>query len=203
MSITLVPSKDNNLFQESGNLSNGVGPHFFVGRTGVAGMNKVRRGILAFAITSNIPPGASIQSVTLTLNLSRAGTDKPTQVVTLHKLLADWGEAGSNSGSGGMGSPAQRGDATWTHTFFDTGTWSNPGGDFVPASAATPVGGEGSYSWSSGQMALDVQSWLDAPATNSGWLLKGDESAKSARRFDSKDNGDPAVRPVLHVVYRP
>ena len=73
----------------------------------------------------------------------------------------------------------------------------------MSASAAVSVGGEGTYGWSSGQMVLDVQSWLDVPAGNLGWLLKGDESAKSAKRFDSKDNGDSAVRPVLNVVYRP
>ena len=166
-------------------------------------MDKIRRGVLAFAIKSNIPAGASIQSATLTLNLSRSGSGKPTQAITVHRLLADWGEAGSNSGSSGVGAAAQAGDATWTHSFFDTGTWSSPGGDFTSASAVASVGGEGSYGWSSGQMVADVQNWLDAPGGNFGWLLRGVESEKSARRFDSRENGDPAVRPLLEVIYLP
>ena len=207
LSQQLSPLKDNTLFESSsGNLSNGAGPHIWVGRTGISGGEKLQRGVLAFDISGNIPPGASIQSATLTLNLSKAGSGKPTQAVTVHRLLADWGEGGSNSGSGGGGASAQAGDATWIHTFFSTSTWSNPGGDFVSSPSATmPVGGEngeGFYSWgSTTQMVADIQSWLDAPATNLGWLLRGVESVRSARRFDSKENVDPNVRPVLLVEY--
>jgi hypothetical protein len=46
------------------------------------------------------------------LNRSRVGNRN----VALHKVLADWGEAGS-SGSGD-GADSQTGDATWLHKFF-------------------------------------------------------------------------------------
>ena len=71
-------------------------------------------------------------------------------------------------------------------------------------SATTSVGGEdgeGLYSWTSQAMARDVQSWLDEPGGNFGWLLKGVESDRSARRFDSKENSTPSNRPVLQLEY--
>ena len=36
-------------------------------------------------------------------------------------------------------------------------------------------------------MVADVQSWLDNPATNFGWLVLGDESdILTAKRFDTQ-----------------
>ena len=49
----------------------------------------------------------------------------------------------------------------------------------------------------------DVQSWLDSPAANFGWLLLGNESiSQTTKRFDSKDNEEEANRPVLAVEYQ-
>ena len=39
------------------------------------------------------------------------------------------GEGASNAGDpGGMGAPAVVNDATWVHTFYNTGFWIAPGG---------------------------------------------------------------------------
>ena len=47
----------------------------------------------------------------------------------------------------------------------------------------------------------DVQSWLDDPASNFGWLVLGDESEIStAKRFDTRESASP---PVLTIIYRP
>jgi hypothetical protein len=51
-------------------------------------------------------------------------------------------------------------------------------------------------------MVADVQSWLDEPSGNHGWCVVGDETtAPSAKRFDSREHFDPAMRPVLTVDY--
>ena len=51
-------------------------------------------------------------------------------------------------------------------------------------------------------MVSDVQSWLDTPATNFGWIILTDElSTGSAKKFDSREHNTPADRPVLVVVY--
>ncbi|MBL8746907.1 MAG: hypothetical protein JNK58_11190, partial [Phycisphaerae bacterium] len=50
----------------------------------------------------------------------------------------------------------------------------------------------------------EVQSWVVDPGSNFGWLILGNESAPStAKRFDSRENDDPAFRPVLTVTFIP
>jgi hypothetical protein len=196
------PIKDNTLYQyvaADGDQSNALGNHFFAGETG---MGELRRGVLAFDIAGNIPAGSTILGVTLSLNMSRTGVDTA-RTVELHKLLADWGEGTSHAtGDEGMGAPATPNDATWRHRFFDTIFWTSEGGDFsATVSASQSVGAVGVYTWSSSQMRADVQSWLDDPASNFGWLVLGDESAIStAKRFDTRESASP---PVLTIQFRP
>ena len=208
LQTSLGAIKDNTLYQSSsGNLSSGVGEYIFAGRTSGGSL---RRGVVAFDIAGNVPAGATITSVTLRLRMSRTGFGVGSRNVVLHRLLADWGEGTSPTGAGGGGgggggATATTNDATWVHRFFNTVTWTSNGGDFEStASASRAVGGVGSYTWgSSAQMVADVQGWLDGPASNFGWLVKGDESTRSAKRFDSRENGTVSNRPFLIVDYAP
>src|SRR6267142_2682862 len=198
--ISINPSKDNTLYQynpNEGDLSNALGFHFF---TGTMLMGESRRGVLAFDIAGNVPPGSTITGVSLSMNMSKTidGTARTTE---LHKLLADWGEGTSRApGEEGSGAPATPNDATWRHRFYDTIFWTTQGGDFsATVSASQSVGGLGQYMWSSTQMIADVQSWLDNPATNFGWLVLGDESTSTtAKRFDTRESASP---PVLTIEY--
>jgi hypothetical protein len=197
--INIMPSKDNTLYeyvQVDGDKSNALGIYFFTGKTI---QSELRRGVLAFDIAGNIPPGSTITAVTLSLTMSRTLTD--TQRTTeLHKLLADWGEGTSDAqGEEGDGAPATLNDATWRHQFFDTIFWTTQGGDFSPTvSASQLVGPVGQYLWSSAQMAVDVQGWLNNPTSNFGWIVIGDElTAGSAKRFDTRESASP---PVLTIV---
>jgi len=200
--ISIIPSKDNTLYEydpADGDTSNALGFHFFAGETA---MGELRRGVLAFDIAGHIPPGSTIIAVTLSLNMSRTALDDP-RTVELHKLLADWGEGTSMaSGEEGDGAPATPNDATWRHRFFDTVFWTNEGGDFsATVSATQSVGPIGQYAWSSAQMVADVQSWLDDPASNFGWLVLGDESISiTSKRFDTRESASP---PVLTIQYIP
>src|ERR1044072_1894072 len=175
--ININPVKDNTLYEyvpADGDRSNALGLHFFTGETG---MGELRRGVLAFDIAGNVPAGSTITSVTLTLNMSRTPSSTA-RTVELHKLLADWGEGTSvASGHEGQGAPATTNDATWRHRFYSVIFWTTQGGDFSgTVSASQSVGAPGSYIWSSSQMVADVQSGLDNPTTNVGWLGRGDES---------------------------
>ena len=198
--IWLSPSKDNTLYQSAtGALSNGAGPHFFVGRTNIAG---IRRGVLAFDIASEIPPNATINAATLNLNLSRSAG--ATVQIGLHRALADWGEGTSSSGDpGGGGAPSTPGDATWIHRFYNTSFWSSAGGDFSPTPSATAtIAALGPYSISSAQLAADVQGWLDSPAGNFGWFVLGNEiTPGTALRFDTRQNPNPLLRPSLTIDF--
>jgi hypothetical protein len=101
--------------------------------------------------------------------------------------------------------PATANDATWIHRFFPSTQWSQPGGDFDAAVLATTPVGDASqqYQWSSTPaMVALVQSWVNTPATNFGWLLQGDEAqVPSARRFWTREAATAANRPHLVVTY--
>lgn len=200
--VNLTPIQDATLYESSdGSVANGAGPHFFVG---VNQQNNVRRGLLQFAIAESIPDDATIISVTLHLNVSLAQGGSRT--VSLHRVQSAWGEGTSDAGSpGGTGVPATTGDATWIHTLFNTSMWTTPGGDFAASASATQsVSGPGQYVWSTNSdLVTDVQTWLDTPAVNFGWLVQGDESSSStAKRFDSRENATAANRPRLEIVYQ-
>ena len=200
--VNITPNKDNTLYQydpAEGDHSNGAGFHFFAGENA---MGEPRRGVLAFDIAGHIPPGSTIIAVTLSMNMSRTALDTA-RIVELHKVLADWGEGTSHApGEEGDGAPATPNDATWRHRFFDTIFWMNEGGDFsATVSASQSIGGIGQYTWTSAQMVADVQSWLDDPASNFGWLVLGDESAAAtAKRFDTRESASP---PMLTIQYIP
>jgi len=199
-SIGIVADRDNTLYEnQDGLLSNGAGEAIFTGRTNEPSL---RRALLHFDVDSYVPAGATIESATLVLFLTLSvSEDSP---VSVHTVLADWGEGASDaSGAEGMGAAAQPGDATWAHTFYNTSFWSNPGGDFAPDPlATTSVGGGGAYQWSSAGMIADVQSWLDKPTANFGWIMIGDESINgSAKRFASRTTALPDAAPVLLLEY--
>jgi hypothetical protein len=157
---------------------------------------------MAFDVAGNVPTGSIIQSAALTLNMSR--TKVGAMMFDLHRLTSSWGQGTSNAdGQEGGGAPSTPNDATWIHAFYPGSLWSSPGGAFAATSSASAsVGGNGSYTWgSTAQMVADVQSWLNNPTTNFGWLLKGPEGVRSAKRFSSRENTSAATRPALVVEF--
>ncbi len=197
--LTLTPVKDNTLYENSsGSLSNGSGQFLFADQTnGGSG----RRALLAFDLSS-VPANAQLTQVTLTLTVSK--TISGAQTLTLHRVLANWGEGSSNAGDpGGKGATAATGDATWIHTFSNTSLWAAPGGDYSDTtSASQSVAGPGNYTWNSAQLLADVQAWIASPAANFGWILLGDESANgTAKRFNSREFATASQRPKLTLEY--
>ncbi|MEZ5327630.1 MAG: DNRLRE domain-containing protein, partial [Verrucomicrobiales bacterium] len=126
--------------------------------------------------------------------------------VRLHRLFADWGEGTSNaSGEEGRGATARNGDVTWLHQFFSNDRWQTEGGDFSPTMSATAsVNRNGNYEWAASGMVADVQSWIDSPDTNFGWILVTRETGtESAKRFDSREATNAERRPKLSITYLP
>ncbi len=200
--VTVVAVKDNTLYETSdGSLSNGAGSRFLTGRTNQGGMDR-RRGLVAFNLSA-IPTGATVTSATLTVYQSR--TTASDGAVTLHRMLADWGQGTSNAtGQEGTGAASKTNDATWLHRFYPSTFWAAPGGDFVSTASATTAltSTYTTYTFTSSAMAADVQGWVTNPATNFGWMLRGDESVPhTARRFESSETNTAAQRPMLTVVY--
>lgn len=200
----LNPIADNTLFQDTtGSLSDGAGQFFFAGVTNPQGGDSIRRGLLNFDIASNVPAGSHIDSVSLSLHVSTS-VSGPLNI-GLNTLAASWGEGTvAATGAEGRGAPATSGSATWLHRFFNTTLWTHAGGDFTATpSANTSVGGAGSYTWTSSQMATDVQGWLDNPSTAFGWMVKAadETTAGTGKQFDSRENSKASFRPVLTIQY--
>ncbi|MBV9209242.1 MAG: DNRLRE domain-containing protein [Acidobacteria bacterium] len=200
---TLKASKNNSLFENpQGNTSDGAGPAIFVGCLFVP-ENCARRGLIAFDVAASIPKRSKITEVTLKLTLERAPNEAG-QLIELRRVLSDWGEGGSNT-FGGMGADATRGDATWLYSFYKTRKWKTAGGDFSDtASGEQTVSSLGVYTFASTpQMVADVQSWLDAPQKNFGWLLFGKESEQGTLKiFASRHSTNISARPQLTIKFR-
>jgi hypothetical protein len=200
--VRIEADRDATLIEDpDGALANGSGPYFFVGRTN-AQRDAVRRGLLRFDVAAALPEHAIIESVSLTVFVSPSNPEL--REFRLHRVLADWGE-GPSAASGGGGRPSEPGDVTWIHTFYDYDFWTHSGGQFVGrVSARTTVAGSGYYTWdSTNHLVLDVRLWNAAPQRNFGWILIGDETTpQTAKSLASRENPDPALRPVLEVTYR-
>ncbi len=202
-SLVVTTVDDNTLIQTTGSpVSQGASYNFYAGRVGTNGEGTLRRGAIKFSLTA-IPAGSTIQSVTLELYCSNAGSSTSFPIV-LKRMTASWGE-GSSFAFGGGGAPAESGDATWTHRFYPNVFWTTPGGDFVATASATKnVTTAGWYTWAStSQLVADVQGWVNAPASNFGWLVQGNETTlKSVKRFDTHE-AQPATQPKLTITYTP
>jgi hypothetical protein len=200
--IIIEADRDATLVEHpDGALANGSGAFFFAGRTS-QGQGSTRRALLRFDVAAALPERAIVESVSLTLFLSPSNPE--IRELRLHRVLADWGE-GASSSSGGGGAPAEPGDATWIHTFYDFEFWAHGGGQFLGRdSAQLAVAGSAFYTWeSTNHLVQDVRRWKSAPQRNFGWILIGDETTpQTAKSFASREHPDPVLRPVLEVTYR-
>lgn len=211
--ITLYAKKDSTLYQSgSGSLANGAGEYLFAGLTAQTS-NRIRRILIQFDVATSLPANATIVGASLRLYCSKTNT--PAETFTLHRLTASWNEGIVNdSGDEGDGASAQNGDSTWVHRNRPTSQWTTSGGDYLPTvSAETTVFGESfPYFWgSTPQMVADVQDFLNNPADNHGWLIKGNDSVlggATAKRFDSRtfNTSEPTITvpdkwPRLIITY--
>ena len=192
------------MFQANNNVSAGKSDSVLVGLDHYS--STLMRSLLAFDVAGSIPAGSTINSVSLTLWCNDGYNSGSTPSVELHKVLADWGEGASSPGWMPPYTSAKTGDATWRYSFYNTQSWATLGGDFSPtvSSAQTVSTGGRSYTWgSTAQMTADVQTWLNTPSANFGWVLKGDETQESGKMFDSRESTNAARRPTLTIDYTP
>jgi glucose/arabinose dehydrogenase len=207
--LNLPPSRDTSLFSENQGNSNSLGSGLFAGK--LANIPGLRRVLLGFDL-STVPPGASISAASLRMTANKIPISNLNSATgTLHRVTSNWAEGQTNSGTGksgdGVGSPANPGasDATWSHANYDSVPWTAAGGDYVATASATLAGINmvSSFTWTSAQLAADVQAWLSTPASNHGWILRLTESTiGTARRFASREEAEePATRPQLTLNY--
>jgi hypothetical protein len=116
--------------------------------------------------------------------------------VSLFRVRSAWGEGEAGQALGG---------ATWSHAFYDSVAWEKPGGDGRSyPSGGVVVLGVGGYRIESDNLVADLQSMLDDPASNHGWILSGSENTvDNWKQLGSGDNSSPANRPRLTLEYSP
>ncbi len=202
VTATFRPYKDNTLIESStGALSNGLGDGIFCGRLGTSGDSMRLRAVLAFD-TSSIPVGSTVTSASLRMWLVQGHGGN--QTCSLYRLLGNWGE-GTYVNNGGNGAPATANDATWIHKFYPGTLWTTPGGNFSSTSSASAtVGNSGNQTWSSAGVIADVQYWINNPANNFGWIVRGNETTLStAKKWVSRNWTDQSESPLLTVTYTP
>jgi hypothetical protein len=204
--LVLTASADTSLFEDNDDFSNGSGSLFI----GNIASGSPRRTLLRFD-TGALPAGATVTAVSLRFYINRAAIGSgPAEPAALYRVTAAWGEGGSAT-TAGTGTQATATDATWAYRVYGNPgagaprlAWSTPGGDFITAaSATTPVGSIGSYTFrSTPQLVADVQGWLANPGSNAGWLLQLPEGGdQNARRIDSRESAAITNRPVLTITY--
>jgi hypothetical protein len=208
--VTLEAVQDTSIFTGTPGAegrADGSGDYLWLAVT-AEGLN--RRMLVKFDL-GGVPSDAVVREVRVTLYESRARDEHD---VALHRLLSSWGEGASNGGGQGTGADAQPGDATWVSRFHPGVPWLAPGGDFDPVPSAVQRVGlpNTTYTWSGvlpatggpPRIVSDVQGWVQNPASNHGWIFLGAESAlQNAKRFESRNNAVPSLRPKLTVVYTP
>lgn len=207
--LAIVAARDNLLISDLPEGSSGSGDHVCAGMTMTPA---IRRSLFYFDLSA-IPQGSVVTSATLDLYVDKLASSASGGTFDVHRMVADWGEGESDSFIGGCaGNFAEEGDATWLYRFFDfanpheSPAWASAGGDFAgQASATTQIFGLGHRFWSSAGMAADVQSWVDDPPTNYGWVVKRQFETGSANaiRFTSREYSVPPFRPTLTVEFDP
>ncbi len=202
--LTLPTMADATLVEEpAGLLASGASPSIYAGRVGLNGDGLKRRALLQFGIAGNVPAGATITSVQLTLTLTFQNSGP--QTLNLHRTLESWSEGPADS-PGGSGVRAGRGDVTWIHRVYPDVFWSTAGGTFDPASHGFATTGDfGPVTWgSTPEMVADVQAWLDGTAVNDGWTLTGNEGeVQTVKQFAAKEWEIVEERPLLTIEYTP
>ena len=204
-SVSILAAHDNTIYEDKTSNSNGSGPVMNVGKNSSA---KIRRGFILFDIASStIPAGATIETVTLHLNLTNVPASPTATTIGLFRVSASWGE-GASSSTTGSGAAAESGDVTWLVRSYPNSAWAQAGGDFDgTVHGSGPVNTTlGAYDIpSTPALVQDVQYWLDHPSSaNCGWMLRADESvgvSTTVRGIATRE--DATYYPVLEVAYTP
>jgi len=201
--ITLSPSADTGLFE--------FAPDNNLGNTnalqiGTNGQGTYGRGLFKFDVAGNLPAGARVESAVISIGVTGSGAQGATTDHDLYRVQLSWDEG---TGGSNQGAAANEGEATWDSRFHGQSQWTVPGGavetDFAANPSATAgLGGSGMFSFpDTPELREDVQSWLDDPTSNFGWVLisQDEGSASSTRRIATREH--PTLKPQLRIEFTP
>jgi hypothetical protein len=197
--LTLAPVADTTLQSQFPGNNVGGDSSLWIGARRQGG---VARGLFRFDLSS-VPAGSTINSVSLSLSVTRTPSGGANSLFDVHRVLESWGEG--NNGGSGAGTTADANETSWNNRFSPSTAWTTPGGTFSSiVSASRSIAGDGRYTFTStAGLVSDVQSWVNNPSGNFGWELisESENTPTSIRRFGSRTGG--AAAPSLLINYTP
>lgn len=191
--VTLRPVADAEIQQAAPGSNIGTDPTMVSGALGFTVNRAIRRGLLRFDPGTQIPAGATINSVTLRVRVVKIPAGPANSTFEVRRILQPWTETG----------------VTWNSRSSPAAPWQTPGATGPADSLSLPsatvfVAGLAIYDFSStANLVADVQAWINNPATNFGWLLisENEITAKTARHFGTREGGSNA--PSLVIDFTP
>jgi hypothetical protein len=199
--VTLTPVADTSLFELNPDMNLGGA---FDMPSGTTGAGERSRALIKFNV-SQIPSNATVTSASISVTVDRAPSPGVGSIFGLYRILKDWVE-----GTGiANGSPANTNETTWNSRSYPNVPWTTPGAaagtDYFAAFSATNfIDDLGLYTFDSTPgLVADVQSWVNSSADNFGWMLisQDEGTAKTARRFSSREYSDSNSWPALTINY--
>ncbi|MCK9622405.1 MAG: DUF4347 domain-containing protein, partial [Methylobacter sp.] len=142
-------------------------------------LGSTQQSLISFDLSS-IPAGSIVTSASVTFTASSAIALLPS--VDMYKMLSSWSESTSTWSSLGSGVSTDNSEASST----------------ADASWGALLGLNGTATFSSASMASTVQSWINNPASNNGWLLT---AGITSVQFYSSEEATIAYRPQLSITY--
>jgi hypothetical protein len=183
VSVSLHPSANTTITQKT---TAPPSTDLLVGTTGPSGGTASSRTLMQFNIAGNIPTNAVITNVTLTVDVTQAPPvqNRVNSTFDLRRVLVLWSAS----------------SATWSTPWHSSG--GAIGVDFSSTISQTQFfAGEGSYTFASNSnLVADVQTWLQTPASNFGWVVISElQGTQYTERTMSSNGGtDP---PTLLVQF--
>lgn len=198
ITINLTPVKEHTLYSENASSSERD-----ILISGSSNNGDLRRAILQFDLSA-IPSGAIINSVSLSLQVSKFSNKTNGANYYIHHINQKWDEGNSFSFDGksdGLNTQSQ--ETYGNDARSGSSDWSTRGADFnLKPSASTMITNESlSHSFISNEIRNDVQRWVNGTNANHGWILIGDENLKNnAITFKNKNSNAPAVLKINYTV---
>jgi hypothetical protein len=200
--VTNLPSADTSLFEGTPDGNLGRTTALIVGATA---NGAIGRALVRFPL-AGIPSGARITSAELRFEVVRVPqmrTPEPSPL-DVRRVELPWIEGDSSDNLGGQPNP---GEPTWNSRSHGSTAWGEPGGQIgtdvsadIRGTSSRSLVGVGSYSVpSTPELVRDVQSWLDDPASNHGWMLMSrfEDRTATARRLGTREEPFSSTRLVI------
>jgi hypothetical protein len=185
ISVQAVADADMRQFSPDANFGDGTKFGIMTaGKVGMINNGELRRALIRFDLSGQLPAGAIINSVSVTVDVARVPPSAVNSTFDLRQALRSWDELSVTWNSVTSGVP-------WNAPGAE-----GPGDSSANASSSVFISGGGNYTFpSTAGLVADVQAWVDDASSNNGWVLVSEDESTffTVRGFGTREIFDPAV----------